>query len=528
MEGGLCYPAWDRYLVNDGDRDFILKGIEQGFDIIDPDCCPAAVELNNHPSASPSSPYFDSVSAQVKEEIENFNYVEVNNPPLIISPLGAIPKPDGGIRLIHDCSRPTGLSVNSYALEEEKYHFQSVDDAADLVTKDAFMAKVDLKSAYRSVCISSHSQLVTGLKWNLDGVDKYFVDTKLPFGSKMAPGIFHRLSQAVKRIMGRRGFKIVAYLDDFFICEQSFQRCSEAFNSLIALLRELGFKINWKKVVDPCQCVTFLGVDIDSISMELRLSDKKLADINRVLSEFVMRPRASKRQLQSLVGKLNWAAAVVRGGRVFLRRIINKIAVLKGQHHKARLDNDLKADILWWQSFMCSFNGRSLLLHKQPVAAIYTDACQEGGGGHWGDNWFYINWSIDCPEFAEEHINVKEVLSAIVAAHLWGHQWSNHKIMLFTDNSTTVASINKGTSRNRVIMMLLRYLFWLSATFNFVIKAGHIPGVNNVKADLLSRLHEEVSFWSPGNPLCYVSAWRFPCQCISWPTSRFLICRHNR
>jgi hypothetical protein len=44
-------------------------------------------------------------------------------------------------------------------------------------------------------------------------------DKKLTFGSKLAPGIFHRLSQAMRRMMSRRGFTIVAYmyLDDFLI-----------------------------------------------------------------------------------------------------------------------------------------------------------------------------------------------------------------------------------------------------------------------------------------------------------------------
>ena len=71
-----------------------------------------------------------------------------------------------------------------------------MDCAAKLVKPGWFMAKVDLKSAYRSVNISAHSQLVTGLKWYLGGEWRYFYDTKLPFGARAAPGIFHRLTQA--------------------------------------------------------------------------------------------------------------------------------------------------------------------------------------------------------------------------------------------------------------------------------------------------------------------------------------------
>ena len=56
----------------------------------------------------------------------------------------------------------------------------------------------------------------------------YLYDTKHPFGSKLAPGIFHRHSQAVGRMMSRRGYTIVVYLDDFLICEDSKDKCHKA------------------------------------------------------------------------------------------------------------------------------------------------------------------------------------------------------------------------------------------------------------------------------------------------------------
>ena len=133
--------------------------------------------------------------------------------PNFISPLGAIPKSTGGIRLIHDCSRPLGNSLNDYATLEFSKRFQTIDDATSLVQPGYYMAKVDLKSAYRSVSISEESQQFTGLKFVLNDQVVYLRDTKLPFGSKLAPGIFHRLTQAVKRMMIRRGFTaVVVYL----------------------------------------------------------------------------------------------------------------------------------------------------------------------------------------------------------------------------------------------------------------------------------------------------------------------------
>ncbi|CAG2234983.1 unnamed protein product [Mytilus edulis] len=478
----LILSAWSNELQNDFDKEFLLHGIEFGFDIIDTSDIPLNIQAKNHPSASPSGPLYSKAHAQVLIEIENGNYIFADEKPKIISPMGVIPKPGGGIRLIHDCSRPEGSAVNDFAGDSSKQIFQTLDDATKLVTANCYMAKVDLKSAYRSVQISKTSQQVTGFRWTFpDGREFTLFDRKLPFGSKLAPGIFHRLSQAVRRIMSRKGFTIVAYLDDFFICEHTKSRCKEALNVLITLLRYLGFAINWSKVVDPCQQITFLGVEIDSSTMEVRLPSDKLAVLKAELLAFTKRSHASKKQLQSLAGKLNWASAVIRGGRVFLRRIINCIMRIKRDWHKARLKGDIAQDILWWNNFISSFNGKSLILDQYPVTSVATDACRSGAGGFFDNDWFYVNWQCDFP-FAENlHINELEALSVVFAARRWAKAWQNKRVLIFCDNVTTVSCLNKCSSRNATLMSYLRELFWLSASNNFHIKAVHIAGSQGSK-----------------------------------------------
>ena len=113
------------------------------------------------------------------------------------------------------------------------------------------MAKIDLHHAYRSVPIHPHNYHGTGLKWKFNGNKvkfTYFVDTRLAFGGRRSPEIFHRLTQAVKRIMSRKGYNaIVVYLDDFLIIGESREACQAAFDALLALLQNLGFSISWHK-----------------------------------------------------------------------------------------------------------------------------------------------------------------------------------------------------------------------------------------------------------------------------------------
>ena len=51
----------------------------------------------------------------------------------LLSPLGAVPKPTGGIRLLHDCSRLVGNSLNDHVTLESSQKFQTTDDATSLV-----------------------------------------------------------------------------------------------------------------------------------------------------------------------------------------------------------------------------------------------------------------------------------------------------------------------------------------------------------------------------------------------------------
>jgi hypothetical protein len=202
--------------------------------------------------------------------------------------------------------------------------------------------------------------------------------------------------------------------------------------------------------------------------------------------------KATKKELQQLIGKLNWAARVVRGGRTFLRRLIDIMCSLKYKRHHIRITASARADITWWANFMSLFNGTVHFVSSMPVPAAYftSDACMVGGAAVFNQDWFYVNWQIDCPDIAPVHINIKELAAVLLAAKRWAHLWQNQHVVLYTDSQCSMYIINSGTSRNAAAMSLVRQLFWLSAIFNFHITARHIAGKNNILSDYVSRLHE--------------------------------------
>ena len=183
-------------------------------------------------------------------------------------------------------------------------------------------------------------------------------DDKLPFGAKASPTIFHRISQAVKRMMYRRGFMmVVAYQDDFLVIGHTQSECDMAWRALIKLLEDLGLDIN-----------RLIGIDIETVACNLTL-----VALRKILSEWKHKSRATKPQLQHFAGKLNFAARVVRGGRTFLRRILNCINKLKKCSHKTKLGGAVKKDIEWWHEFMSEFNGVATFIDEKPVSPILTE-----------------------------------------------------------------------------------------------------------------------------------------------------------
>jgi len=105
-----------------------------------------------------------------------------------------------------------------------------------------------------------------------------------------------------------------------------------------------------------------------------------------------------------------------------------------------------------------------------------------------------MDWELDTPRLVSQHINVKETMAVVAAIHRWAPVLQNSRVVVYTDNTTTRAHINKGACRNPQLMVHLRQLFWLSVLYNLEIVCIHIPGVDNRYADSISRLREAGHF----------------------------------
>ena len=87
--------------------------------------------------------------------------------------------------------------------------------------------------------------------------------------------------------------------------------------------------------------------------------------------------------------------------------------------------------------------------------------------------------------------------------------WAGRTVVVHTDTAVTKAILNKGRSKNAFINDVLRAVCWRSVTFDFDLRAIHVPGSLIGILDAISRLHETGQPERPAlhpHPLCPVSA----------------------
>ena len=387
-----CFPLSGGADPNAG---YIFRGISEGFRIVDDDFVDS-YSCRNYDSILTGS-CREQMDETVKSELEMDKVTIVDFVPRCVHSLGAVKKSDGGLRPITDCKRPLGKSINNYMNTVcSEFTFIKLDDVTNVLQQGCYMSVVDIKAAYRSVNVFPDHRGCQGFLWEIDGVQRHLVDNCLCFGLKCAPYIFSRLSEFVVRAMRRRGYsKVFSYLDDFIVVGDTYEECQTGALALIEFLRDLGFFIAWKKVVTPSAQVTYLGIEIDSVKMQVSLPKVKLDKLKRLVHRFLKIDCCSRKELEVLAGNLAHASMVVRGGRTFSRRVINLLRIV--QTDSVKLPDWFKDDLQWWRRLVDTFNGRARIISgcDDDQVTLETDSSLSGFACCWAGDWAAGVWALE-------------------------------------------------------------------------------------------------------------------------------------
>ena len=179
--------------------------------------------------------------------------------------------------------------------------YPTIDNAITkivLLGRNTWLAKVDIEHAYRNIPVHPTGRRWLGMQWD----NQLFVDKVLPFGLCSASKIFSAVADALEWILCNKGVtSSIHYLDDF-LTMGSAHNCQRNIQTILNCCSALGIPLKIQKIEGPSRQVTFLGILLDTVKMEIRLPDSKLDQLKNVLLQWRQRTKCKKRELLSLIG----------------------------------------------------------------------------------------------------------------------------------------------------------------------------------------------------------------------------------
>ena len=302
-----------------------------------------------------------------------------DNPPFPnfqVSPIGLVPKKHSNkFRTIFHLSFPkTGVTSINYSISQEDFSLQyvTIDDAIEGIKRfghGCFLSKTDIESAFPLIPVHPDDYELLGMCWE----GKYYYDKALPFGLWSAPFIFNQLSEALEWLLLHHSQISFAchILDDFLIIEPKAATlpydsiCQQSLSAMLLTFQNLKIPIAAGKTQGPSQVLEFMGIILDSATMQARLPADKIKRLQDIFDQFHHRRSCTLKELQSLIGTLNFACKVVPPGRPFLQRIIALTRNVKKQHHHIKLNKGFFQDLEMWKKFIFNWNGANFFLSSE-------------------------------------------------------------------------------------------------------------------------------------------------------------------
>ncbi len=226
------------------------------------------------------------------------------------SPYFIVPKKGGGLRPILD------LRVLNRALHKLPFKMLTHRRMIKCIQPQDWFAAIDLKDAYFHVSILPRHRPF--LRFAFEG--RAWQYRVLPFGLSLSPRVFTKVVEGALTPLREVGVRILNYLDDWLIIAQSREQLGDHRDLVLRHLSQLGLRVNWEKSkLSPVQRISFLGVELDSVSMTARLTEERALAVLNCLSSFRGRNVVPLKQFQRLLGHMASAAAITALGLLHMR-----------------------------------------------------------------------------------------------------------------------------------------------------------------------------------------------------------------
>ena len=270
--------------------------------------------------------------------------------------------------------------------------------------------------------------------------------------------LFTKLLKVPMTILRKMNIKMIIYLDGMLLIGHSLDEIIMSRDTVIFLLQHLRFFINWKKsVLTPVQEIEFLGLTINSVTLELSLNKTKIQKVVSECQNLLNNPQTSILELTRLIGLLTSTIQAVLPARLNCRFLqmqqISSLSENLSYLDKIVLNEDSKIELKRWVQNLELCNGRALI---QPPAEllIQTDASTKGWGAtcngiSTGGMWFVQEMKY--------HINILVLLAVKLAVQTFSKTLKHKAIHLQVDNMVALTYLLKmGDTKNLKLVQLAK------------------------------------------------------------------------
>ncbi len=437
------------------------------------------------------------------------------------SPLGVVVTPSK-MRLVVNFRH-----LNSFC-QIDKVRFEGYETLQHMVQRGDYLTKVDIKAAYHAASMHASAWPYLGIEW----AGRHYSFRALPFGLSVAPGAFTKIVRPLIGWLRARGHRVLAYLDDFIVLASSPEQARASTRALTELLERVGFVLALDKcVLEPVQRLTFLGFEIDTICSSepmLFVPPAKQAALLKATKSLSRAATSSSsipaRRLARWVGLAASLTRAIIPARALLRNLQGAISTAVASHGswaaRATLGTAAMDELAWWLGALK--NSKSALWVGRPIKlptarstahlVVTTDASEFGYGATL-QSWTpktaandETTLNTETPDDGEEvstqraqaawpprwkmdmvSSNERELTAVLLALQSFRTQLRGKTICVRSDNSTTVAAVQRVTGGSTRLNNLALRIANLASSETMTIWAIHVPGVKNKEADLLSR-----------------------------------------
>lgn len=471
-------PVWERFTQDQ----WVVNTINQGFRI-------EFVSLPPPPSGIRHTPIPRTMECRLalqeevasllaKQVVEEVPQHEIGQG--FYSTFFVVPKKPQGLRPILNL-KPFNRSVI-----RKGFKLDSVRSVRNELRPRDYAISLDLKDAYYHILI--HPAFRKFLRFCLEGHHWQF--RALPFGLSSSPRAFCKCLAPILAWCHSRGIRVLAYLDDWLGLNQDARSLRDQSRQLIQILQQLGWVISFPKShLTPSQQFTYIGVTFDTVLNRMAPTPARADSLASMAHQMAGWQFVPAIRILEILGHMASMIDIVTTARLHMRHL--QLSLLRQWKPKrdslltsVTISQEARADLLWWSNPEHTRAGAPIW-PPDPTITILTDASMEGWGAHCNEWTLQGTWSL---EEQRCHINFLEMKTVLLVLQHWAHRLQGQRLLLRSDNTTTVQYINRqgGTVSPRLCLLTLD-IWNLLLDHDMWMQAAHIAGKDNVIADSLSR-----------------------------------------